>query len=620
MSSPADSAVTAPDPAFPAAPARSALAQALRHQRHLWLAVALASAIVNVLMLAPTLYMLQVYDRVMASQSELTLLAVSMLTLGLFVLMAGAEALRSRLLLRASTAIEAALSRQVFAASFESSLNALSGHSARALADLTQLRQFITGQGAFAFFDAPWAPLYVGVLYLLHPALALVGMVFMGLQLLLAWWGHRRGQALQPAVAAAAEHEAALMRSAARHADAVEAMGMATALHVHWEASARQRRATAEAQQAQEQRATALARFTRQAQQSLALGLGALLVIDGSLSAGAMIAANVLMTRALAPVDTLIGSWRQALNARDAWRRLNALLSDFAPRVASGAVAADAAAAAPALELRQARAPISGRAAPAIEPLDLRIEPASVTVVLGPSGSGKSALLRLLLGIWPAGAGPQGEVLIGGVPIAACDREILGTQIGYLPQDVELFDGSIAENIARCAQPDSPRVLAAARACGLHELILRLPRGYDTTIGEAGHLLSGGQRQRIGLARAVYGEPRVVVLDEPNANLDEAGEGALTRLAHGLRERGSTVVIASHRRGILAVADRLLVLEAGRIRFDGPRDAVLASLQTSPPRPGAAAAANPPATPSPMPAPAPAIAIPRHTEREAVVA
>jgi len=602
-------------PSLADAPARSALALALLRQRHLWLAVALASAVVNVLMLAPTLYMLQVYDRVMVSQSELTLLAVSLLTFGLFVLMAGAETLRSRLLLRASAAIEAALSRRVFAASFEASLNVLSGPSARALADLTQLRQFISGQGAFAIFDAPWAPLYIGVLYLLHPALALAGVVFMVLQVSMAWWGHRQGQASQSAVTAATEHEAALVRSAARHAEAAEAMGMAPALHAHWDARAQQRQAATQTQQLQEQRMVALSRFTRQTQQSLALGLGALLVIHGSLSAGAMIAASVLMTRALAPVDTLVGSWRQALNARDAWHRLNALLRDFAPRAATAAVAA----ALPVLELRRASAPIEGRAAPAIEPLDLRIEPASVTVVLGPSGSGKSALLRLLLGIWPAGAGAQGEVLLGGVPMSACDREALGTQIGYLPQHVELFEGSIAENIARCAQPDPSRVLAAARACALHELILRLPRGYDTRIGEAGHLLSGGQRQRIGLARAVYGEPRVVVLDEPNANLDEAGELALERLVRSLRGGDSTVVIASHRRGVLAVADRVLVLEAGRIRLDGPRDAVIASLLTPPLRPGAAGAAVN-ASAASSPAPPPAIARPVRSEAEAALA
>jgi ATP-binding cassette subfamily C exporter for protease/lipase len=568
--------------------ARSELAQALLRQRRLWLGVAIASGVVNVLMLAPTLYMLQVYDRVMVSQSQLTLFAMSLLTLGLFVVMAGAEALRSRLLLRASTAIEAALSRRVFAASFESSLNALSGPSARALGDLTQLRQFTTGPGAFALFDAPWAPLYIGVLYLLHPALALMGAVFVGLQLCFAWRGHRRGQARQQAVAAAAADESALMRSAARHAEAVEAMGMAPALQAHWQADAQVHRAAAHGLQAQEQRMAALSKFTRQAQQSLGLGLGALLVIDGSLSAGAMLAANVLMTRALAPVDTLVGSWRQALNARDAWRRLNALLAQFSPRAATAALPATVAPDVPALELRGASAPISGRDVPAIAPLDLRIEPASVTVVLGPSGSGKSALLRLLLDLWPAGPGPQGEVLLGGAPLAACDREALGAHIGYLPQDVELFEGSIAANIARCGPPDSPRVLAAAHACGLHDLILRLPRGYDTPAGEAGHLLSGGQRQRIGLARAVYGDPRVVVLDEPNANLDEAGELALTRLVRGLRERGAAVVVASHRPGILAVADRVLVLDAGRVRLDGPRDAVLSALQPAPTRPAQA--------------------------------
>jgi ATP-binding cassette, subfamily C, bacterial exporter for protease/lipase len=586
-----------PAPAAAPAQARHELAGALLRQRHRWLAVALVSGVINLLMLVPTLYMLQVYDRVMISQSELTLLAVSLLTLGLFVVMAGAEALRSRLLLRVSAAIEAALTPRVFAASFAASLNVLSSTGARALNDLTLLRQFVTGPGAFAFFDAPWAPLYIGVLYLLHPALGLMGVVFACIQGLLAWWSQRRSAAGQRAAADAVEAEAAVVRSAAGHAEAVEAMGMGAALHERWETRRRARRGAAGAQHASEQRMAAISRFTRQAQQSLGLGLGALLVINGELSAGAMIAANVLMSRALAPIDTLVGSWRQGLNARDAWRRLSALLADYAPHAAS----ARADLSAPRLTLERACAHVPGRERPVIEPLDLQIEPGTVTVVLGPSGSGKSALLRLLLGIWP---GAQGRVLLGGALLADCDREALGRHLGYLPQDVELFDGSIAENIARCAPPDSPAVLAAAQACGLHDLILRLPRGYDTAVGEAGHLLSGGQRQRIALARAVYGETRVLVLDEPNANLDEAGETALTRLVHLQRERGCTVVVASHRPGILAVADRVIVLEAGRIRLDGPRDVVLAALNPQPHAPLATPAATRVVHPATAPAPA----------------
>ncbi|MEO8056708.1 MAG: type I secretion system permease/ATPase [Burkholderiales bacterium] len=586
-------ATSAPVPA-PATPRfASELMRVMLRQRHLWIAVALVSGVVNLLMLVPTLYMLQVYDRVMISQSELTLLAVSLLTLGLFIVAAGAEALRSRLLLSVSSAIEAALTPRVFAASFAASLNALSTTGARALNDLTLLRQFVTGPGAFAFFDAPWAPLYVAVLYLLHPALGLMGVVFCCIQGLLAWWSQRRSAALQSAAAEANDAEGALVRGASAHAEAAESMGMGAALHGRWELRREARRQASEAQHASEQRMVAISKFTRQAQQSLGLGLGALLVINGELSAGAMIAANVLMTRALAPIDTLVGSWRQGLNARDAWKRLSTLLADFAPHVPT----AQPDMAAPVLELQRVSAHVPGRDTPVIEPLDLQIEPGTVTVVLGHSGSGKSALLRLMLGIWP---GAQGRVLIGGVPLLDCDRQALGRQLGYLPQDIELFDGTVGENIARCAKPDSAVVLAAANACDLHDLILRLPRGYDTAVGEAGHLLSGGQRQRIALARAVYGEPRVLALDEPNANLDEAGEAALTRLVHAQRERGCTVVVASHRPAILAAADRVIVLEAGRIRLDGPRDAVLAALN---PRLSPAVAIGT-AKPTPLVAPA----------------
>ena len=561
---------------------RSAVVAAVLRHRHLWLGLALLTGAINLLMLTPTLYMLQVYDRVMISQSELTLIAVSLLTLGLFVLMAGIEVLRARLLLRVSAAIEAAWARRVFSASFRASLGALSSGGARMLGDLTQVRQFASGPGALAVFDAPWAPLYLGVLFLLHPLLGWTGIVCALVQAGLAWWSQRRAMAPVRASTAADEAEAVLLRSAMRHAETAEAMGMVPALRGRWQARHQAVLAAGDAQRADEQRLAALSRFVRQAQQSLGLGLGALLVIRGELSGGAMIAANVLMTRSLAPIDALVGQWRVAQNALDAWRRLQQLVREHAPAAAEPAVLPTQ----PLLELQRVCATLPDRETPLIAPLDLRLEPATVTVVLGASGSGKSTLLRLMLGIWPDAGG---SVLLGDRPLAAYDREALGPLLGYLPQDVELFEGSIADNIARCARPDSPRVLAAAQACGLHELILRLPRGYDTPAGDAGHLLSGGQRQRIGLARAVYGGPALLVLDEPNANLDDAGEVALSRLVQTERARGCTVVVASHRPAILAVADRVIVLDAGRVRLDGPRDAVLAAL-----RPAAAAASSAP--------------------------
>jgi len=571
-------------PSSPFLAGRSELVRALAAHRDALVRVGLVSLLVNLLMLTPTLYMLQVYDRVVVSRNELTLLAVSLIALLLFAVIAGAEALRSRLLVKASAAIEARLGLRVFGAAFEASLNPLSGDGARALGDLTTLRQFLTGQAVFAFFDAPWTPIYILVLYLLHPALGAAALLFGILQTVLAAWSHRQSVAPAQQAADAAQREQALVGGISRNAEAVEAMGMAPALHQRWAGLRRERRDSAGAQQELGQRLGAVSKFTRQAQQSLILGLGALLVIDGQLTAGAMIAANVLTTRALAPIDTLVGSWRVAIAAREAFGRLERLLEDFPPRESRQVPTEPAGF----VTLRQVSAMVPGREAPVLDYIDLKLEPGTVTALIGPSGSGKSTLARVIMGVWPD---VRGEVLLDGEPLENFDRARLGPQLGYLPQDIELFEGSVADNIARFGQPDPNKVIVAAQACGLHEAILRLPRGYDTPVGEAGHLLSAGMRQRIGLARAVYGKPALVVLDEPNANLDEAGELALSRLLHHLGEIGSTVLVASHRPGVLGVAGRVVAMQAGRVRFDGPRDEVLAALRSRAP---AADAPQPP--------------------------
>jgi ATP-binding cassette subfamily C exporter for protease/lipase len=304
----------------------------------------------------------------------------------------------------------------------------------------------------------------------------------------------------------------------------------------------------------------------------LALGGGALLVIQGELSPGAMIAANVLMTRALAPIDLMVGTWAGFLSAKDAYARLRDLLEAHPLRnkppmgiQPKGDVL-----------LKDVVASAPGRKEPILKGVSAVMPAGTVTVVLGASGSGKSTLARVLLGIWPHSAG---QVWLDGQAILNWDRMELGPHIGYLPQDIELFDGTIAENIARAGQVVSEKVIAAADASGLHQMILRFPKGYDTPMGEAGGLLSGGQRQRIGLARAMYGEPELVVLDEPNANLDDEGEAALVRAVQGMKAKGKTVVLISHRPGIVGVADRLLILHQGTVQASGPRDGVLAALQ-----------------------------------------
>ena len=553
---------------------RSELTRALWAFRREFLMVGVFSMVANVLMLSPTLYMLQVFDRVMSSRSELTLLAMSLITLFLFGVMAFAEWMRSRVLVRSGVRLDALLGTRVFNASFDAHLAPSRVSPARSFGDLIQIRQFLTGQGILAFFDTPWTPIYMGVLFILHPILGFLALFFAAVQGALAWFGHRRTVTPAEDASKASSESAAYLQSKLRNAEVLEPMGMVHNLRPHW---ARRHAHAQELQgraQAITHRITAWSKFIRYSQQSLALGAGALLVIDGQLSPGGMIAANVLMSRALAPIDMLVGTWRGFIGARSAFRRLEALLAAHPERdPALSRVAPQGA-----LTLRDVVAVAPGRAEPILKGVSVAVPQGTVTVVLGPSGSGKSTLARCMLGIWPD---VSGEVLIDGLPIAGWDRNELGPYVGYLPQDVELFEGSIAENIARFGEVSPEKVIAAARSAGLHEMILRFPKGYDTPIGEAGHLLSGGQRQRIGLARAMYGDPVLVVLDEPNANLDDVGEAALVRAVQELKVKGCTVFLITHRPGIVAVADRVLILRNGVVKADGPRDEVLAALRTA---------------------------------------
>lgn len=568
---------------------RSELTQVLWTFRSEFVMVGLFSLLSNVLMLSPTLYMLQVYDRVMSSRSELTLLAMSLLTLVLFAIMSVCDWMRSRLLVHAGVRLDNQLSTKVFNASFEAHLSQTGTNPQRAFGDLLQVRQFITGTGIFAFFDAPWAPIYLGVLFFLHPWLGVLGIVFGLIQVALAFFGQRRTLAPSEEAAMAQVEANSFLQSKLRNAELLESMGMINSLKQRWARRHQDYLTQSTVSQHMTHRISAISKFVRYAQQSLALGAGAMLVIDGQLSPGGMIAANVLMTRALSPIDMIVGGWRQMAGAREAFTRLEALLMGYPERdealhrvPPTGAVA-----------LRDVVATAPGRATPILKGIGFSVAAGTVTVVLGPSGSGKSTLARVLMGIWPD---VNGEVLLDQMPLSGWDRMELGPHLGYLPQDVELLDGNIAENIARFGKVDPEKVIEAARCAGLHEMILRFPKGYDTPIGEAGNLLSGGQRQRIGLARAVYGNPALIVLDEPNANLDEAGEQALVKSVQELKLKGKTVFLISHRPGVIAVADRLLILRDGQIQVEGPRDAVIAALQpqrpampaATPPVPGAA--------------------------------
>ena len=559
--------------------ARSELTRALSAFRREFMVVGVFSAVANVLLLTPTLYMLQVFDRVMVSQSELTLLVLSLITLFFYMVGAFSEWMRSRVLVRAGMRMDAMLSTRVFNASFESNLRQLGTHSTKAFNDLIQVRQFLTGNGVFALFDAPWAPVYFAVVFFLHPLLGALAVFFALVQVGMMWFAHRKTVAPAELAQQMASKEHQYLQSKLRNVEVLEPMGMIQHLLARWKLHHAH---TLQAQGAAHEvsaRVSAYSKFVRYSQQSLALGAGALLVIDGQLTPGAMIAANMLMRRTLAPIDMLAQTWRSMMTTRSAFYRLENLLEQNPERdPALQRVAPQGA-----LRLANVVAEAAGRTEPILKNVSLQLQPGTVTVVLGPSGSGKSTLARCMMGIWPK---YSGEVLLDERPISGWSRHELGPYLGYLPQDIEMFEGTIAENIARFAEVDSEKVIAAATDAGLHEMILRFPKGYDTPMGEAGHLLSGGQRQRIGLARALYGQPCLVVLDEPNANLDDVGEAALVRAVQILKAKGSTVVLVTHRSGIVAVADQLLVMKDGVLHRQGPRDEVLAALRSPASQPG----------------------------------
>jgi ATP-binding cassette subfamily C exporter for protease/lipase len=519
----------------------------------------------------------------MVSQNELTLVAVSLIAIILFGVMALAEWGRSRILVDAGVRFDERLGTRIFNASFESHLSDPNGSKgqtaanrspARSFNDLLQLRQFLTGNGIFAFFDVPWVPIYIAVCFFLHPLIGWLSVLFALIQLSMAWLSHRLSARPAEAAQIAQIDVSQYVQTKVRNVEVIESMGMLSNLRTQWWRRHVHSQTAGSTLADLTHRLAAISKFVRYSQQSLALGAGALLVIDGQISPGAMIATNVLMSRALAPIDLLVGSWRTAITASDAFKRLKALLhahpeDDLELGLRRSEPGGE-------VVLRNIVATAPGRPLPILNNINLTVPSGQVLVVLGASGSGKSTLARVILGIW---ADLKGEVLLDGLPISSWNRAELGPYLGYLPQDIELFDGTVGENIARFGDVDSAQVIAAATSAGLHEMILRFPRGYDTPMGEAGSVLSGGQRQRIALARAIYGTPALVVLDEPNANLDDAGEIALAHTVKTLRELGSTVVLISHRQGVITLADRLLIMADGQVSVEGPRDAVLAALR-----------------------------------------
>jgi len=529
----------------------------------LW--VGFFSLIANVLTLSPTLYMLQIFDRVMMSQSEVTLVTLTIIIAVFVMVMAFAEWIRSRLLVRAGVRFDEQLNTRIFLASFQSQLEQSRSDEANSFAGLTRLRQFLTGNGIIALFDLPWMPVYLGVLFAMHPLLGWFGISFTLVLGAFAFMSSKlTSKKLERATSAESE-TTSYLAGKLRNAEVVEAMGMLNNLKRRW---LMLYRAHANAQWLAQERAgqiSAFSKFLQYSQQSLVLSLGAWLAIRGELTLGAMIASNVLMGNALRPIGILVGTWKEFVQARQSYRHISDLLEKY-PERSAGHITNKVDGQ---LTLEGLCAYARQREKPILDHIDARFEAGEVIGIIGPSGAGKSTLARCLIGIWPQ---TVGKVILDGVDIRAWSAEALGPHIGYLPQDIELFDGTVAENICRFGDIDSEAIIDAAKRADIHELILRLPAGYDTPIGQAGKLLSGGQRQRLALARAIFGSPDLVVLDEPNANLDDVGEAALSRAINDLKAANKTVFIVLHQRNLLALADRVLVMEGGRIARLGKLD------------------------------------------------
>ena len=548
------------------------LAEAFTDVKRYFIYAGLFSAAVNLLMLVPVIYMLQVYDRVVSSGSYSTLAMLTLLMVALTTALGGFEWVRSMILIAASNRIEKNLRRRVSDATFKRAL--LTGGSvsnSQPLSDLSSLRQFLTGNGLFAFFDAPWFPIYVFVMFMFHPMFGYAA-IFAGIVMIaLAYTTEKvTSKKLQDANSKS-NWINNQVNGTLKNSEVIAAMGMADDLRHRQETRfdevlTLQTEASRSAGLLQ-----SLSKTFRMVMQSLLLGLGALLALRQEISPGMMIAGSLLLGRALAPIDMLVGTWKGFTLARGQYDRLGQLLVQIPKNADTMSLPAPTGK----LSAEQVMVVPPGSKNIVVRGVNMELNAGEALGIVGPSASGKSCLARALLGIWPT---YSGKVRLDGADIFAWNRAELGPFVGYLPQDIELFDGSISENICRFGDVDPDKVVEAAKTAGVHELILHLPQGYDTIIGGSGGILSGGQRQRIGLARAIYGSPRYLVLDEPNSNLDDQGERELVEAIRRIKAEGATVIIITHRTMVLQCVDKILVMRDGAASHFGPRDQVLAAL------------------------------------------
>ncbi|EPO7767451.1 TPA: type I secretion system permease/ATPase [Klebsiella aerogenes] len=554
---------------------RNEIADVIRTRSKIFWTVGVFTAFINILMLVPSIYMLQVYDRVLPSGNEITLLMLTLIMLAMFGMMALLEYIRSMVVIRIGAQLDMRLNTRVYTAAYEDNLKNKSADAGQMLNDLTNMRQFLTGSALFAFFDAPWFPIYLLVIFLFNPWLGLFALI--GSLILIALAIVNEMVSKEPLAEASkfALQSGSLASTNLRNAEVIEALGMLPNIKGRWFSLHQRFLNSQRIASERASRISSITKFVRLSLQSLVLGLGGWLAINGHITPGMMIAGSILMGRILAPIEQVINVWKSWSSAKLSYHRLVKLL-DRNPLRGTG------------MSLPKPQGVLSVENVTATPPgaqgeavlhdVSFSLEVGDVLGIIGPSASGKSTLARLLVGIWPVS---EGIVRLDGADIYQWNKDELGPYIGYLPQDIELFAGTIAENIARFNDIDAEKVIAAAKLAGVHELILRFPHGYDSVIGNGGSGLSGGQKQRIGLARALYGDPSLIVLDEPNSNLDDAGELALNKAIALLRERQKTVILITHRTNLLSMTSKLLLLVNGKVNAFGTTQQVLQALNNA---------------------------------------
>lgn len=564
---------------------KSDVREALGTLKSITPALAIMSGVVNILALTGSFYMMQVYDRVLTSRSIPTLVALSVLALLMFLFQGGLEVLRSQVLVRLANRVDRRLTPKAHDAVMR--LPFYTGNQADAMQpvrDVDQIRNYLSSQGPIAILDMPWMPVYLAFVFLLHPILGLVtlgGMLFL---VLVTAVTERMVQEPTKIVASASKERTMIAEASQRNAEVLRAMGFGSSLMRRFEAASDKHLSAQEKLSDTVSGLSTLSKVFRMTLQSALLGIGAYLTLQGQMSAGAIIACSIAASRALAPIEIAISHWKAFAAARQSVKRLDSVLASL-PEVSEPL---ELPAPTKLLNVENVTVAVPGTQRVVLNGATLKLDAGQILAVIGPSAAGKSTLARAIAGVWPIA---RGHVRLDGAALERWSIDSLGKHVGYLPQDIELFDGTITENISRFDEnPDSSKVLAASQAADVHEMVLRMPNGYETRIGAHGTSLSGGQRQRIALARALYGNPFLLVLDEPNSNLDAEGEAALVKALQSVKARGGVAVVVAHRPSVLAAVDLVAVVNNGQISAFGPKEEVLRKVLRQQPAAGTTSA------------------------------